>query len=126
MIRDRDLEERGIPLYDLLAGSDGLVTDYSSVFFDYLLADRPIATTTDDMEEWKKMTGFAFDLDAFLDEATTRVATLEDLIAFLTDLCAGADSKAAGRRRIREITNTYFDGDSAKRVAAFIKEKIGA
>lgn len=126
MIRDRDLEERGIPLYDLLAGSDGLVTDYSSVFFDYLLADRPIATTTDDMEEWKKMTGFAFDLDAFLDEATTRVATLEELIAFLTDLCAGADSKAAGRRRIREITNTYFDGDSAKRVAAFIKEKIGA
>jgi CDP-glycerol glycerophosphotransferase (TagB/SpsB family) len=126
IIRDKDLADIRMPLYDLLAGSDGLITDYSSVFFDYLLADKPIATTTDDMEEWKKMTGFAFDLDAFLDEATTRTATLEELIAFLDALRAGEDTKAAGRKRIREITNTWFDGDSAKRVAAFIKEKIGA
>lgn len=125
MIRDKDLADLQVPLYDLLAGSDGLITDYSSVFFDYLLADKPIATTTDDMEEWKKMTGFAFDLDAFLDQATTRVPTLEELILFLEKLCAGEGDKAAGRKEIREITNTWFDGDSAKRVAAFIKEKIG-
>lgn len=126
ILRDRDLAEMGVPLYDLLAGSDGMITDYSSVFFDYLLADKPIATTTDDMEEWKQMTGFAFDLDAFLEEATTRTATLEGLLEFLDSLCVGRDTRAEGRRRIRELTNTYFDGDSAKRVAAFIKEKIGA
>ena len=100
-----------------------MITDYSSVFFDYLLADKPIVTTTDDMEEWKKMTGFAFDLDAFLDEATTRVSTLEGLLDFLR---GEKDDKAEGRKRIRDLTNTYFDGDSAKRVAAFIREKIGA
>lgn len=122
IVQDRDLTEMGVPLYDLLAGSDGLITDYSSVFFDYLLADKPIVTTTDDAEEWKKMTGFAFDLDAFLDEATTRASTLDELITFLEE----GDEKAAGRKRIRELTNTYFDGDSAKRVAAFIREKIGA
>lgn len=126
MIRDSDLSRWGVSLYELLAVSDGLITDYSSVFFDYLLADKPIVTTTDDMEEWKKMTGFAFDLDAFLEEATTRTATLEELMAFLRELFRGKDEKAAGRKRIRELTNTYFDGDSAKRVAAFIKEKIGA
>lgn len=122
IVRDADLTAMDVPLYDLLAGSDGLITDYSSVFFDYLLADKPIATTTDDMEQWKQMTGFAFDLDAFLDEATTRVSTLDGLLAFLE----AADDKAPGRKRIRELTNTYFDGDSAKRVAAFIREKIGA
>lgn len=122
VVQDKDLTAIGVPLYDLLAGSDGLITDYSSVFFDYLLADKPIVTTTDDMEEWKKMTGFAFDLDAFLDEATTRVSTLEEFMAFFEK----EDDKAEGRKRIRELTNTYLDGDSAKRVAAFIREKIGA
>lgn len=122
IVNDKDLNAMDVPLYDLLAGSDGLITDYSSVFFDYLLADKPIATTTDDAQEWKKMTGFAFDLDAFLDEATTRVPDLEGLLTFLD----AQDDKAPGRKRIRELTNTYFDGDSAKRVAAFIREKIGA
>ena len=82
----------------------------------------PMGTPTTDMEEWKKMTGFAFDLDAFLDEATTRVSTLEEFMAFFEK----EDDKAEGRKRIRELTNTYLDGDSAKRVAAFIREKIGA
>ena len=125
IIHDSDLQEMNVPLYDLLAGSDGLITDYSSVFFDYLLADKPIITTIDDMEEWKKMTGFAFDLDAFLDEATTRIATLDELLVFFDKIRSGTDGKEEGRKRIRELTNTYFDGDSAKRVAAFIREKIG-
>ena len=125
IIRDRDLSDRGLVLYELLSGSDGLITDYSSVFFDYLLLDRPIATTTDDIDEWKAMTGFAFDLESFYDKSTTRVATLEELMGFLSDLHEGIDKKAGGREEIRKLTNTYFDGDSAKRVAAFIREKIG-
>lgn len=125
IIKDTDLADMDVSLYDLLAASDGLITDYSSVFFDYLLADKPIATTTDDMEEWKKMTGFAFDLDAFLDEATTRISSLQGLYEFLEGIDRETDRKAAGRKRIRELTNIYYDGDSAKRVAAFIREKIG-
>jgi len=126
IINDRELADRGLQLYEVLAGSDGLITDYSSVYFDYLLLDRPIATTTDDIEEWKQMTGFAFDLDAFYDRSTTRCPTLESLMGFLGDIRTGHDEKAAGRREIREMTNLWNDGNSAGRVAEFIKEKIGA
>ncbi len=126
IIRDVFLRERGLQLNQVLAASDGLITDYSSVFFDYLLTDKPIVTTVDDIEEWKNMTGFAFDLDAFLDRATTRAASLEELMAALGSIAAGTDTKAEGRKEIREITNIHFDGNSTQRVSAFVKEKIGA
>lgn len=125
IICDQDLEDRELQLYEVLAGSAGLITDYSSVYFDYLLLDRPIATTTDDIEEWKKMTGFAFDLDAVYDRSTTRCPDLNALITFLSDLDGHAQAKAAGREEIRNLTNIWYDGNSAKRVADFIKEKIG-
>lgn len=125
ILTDDKLAELDLQLYQVLGASDGLVTDYSSVFFDYLLTDKPIATTTDDIEQWKDMTGFAFDLDSFLDKATTRVASVEELENYLDDLVSGRDDKAAGRKEIREMTNTYFDGNSAQRVTDFIMEKLG-
>lgn len=125
ILTDEKLAQMDLQLYQVLGASAGLITDYSSVFFDYLLTDKPIATTTDDIEDWKGMTGFAFDLDAFLDKATTRVPTLEALEAHLDALVSGKDDKAAGRKEIRELTNTYFDGNSAQRVADFIIEKLG-
>lgn len=125
IISDRDLADRGLQLYEVLAGSSALITDYSSVYFDYLLLDRPIATTTDDIDEWKQMTGFAFDLDAFYDRSTVRCPDLDALLAFLTGLQTARDEKAEGRREIRELTNMWNDGNSARRVAEFIKEKIG-
>ena len=125
IISDQDLADRGLQLYEVLAGSSALITDYSSVYFDYLLLNRPIATTTDDMEAWKQMTGFAFDLDAFYDRSTTRCPDLDALLSFLAGLQTGKDDKAAGRKEIRELTNMWNDGNSARRVAEFIKEKIG-
>lgn len=125
ILTDGNLAELGLQLYQALGASDGLITDYSSVFFDYLLTDKPIATTTDDIAQWKDMTGFAFDLDAFLDKATTRVPTLDALEAYLDNLISGKDDKTAGRKEIRELTNTYFDGNSAQRVAEFVMEKLG-
>lgn len=124
ILTDEKLARMDLQLYQVLGASAGLITDYSSVFFDYLLTDKPIATTTDDIEQWKDMTGFAFDLDSFLDKATTRVATVDALKIYLDDLVAGRDDKGAGRKEIRELTNTYFDGNSAQRVTDFVVEKL--
>lgn len=121
IISDKVLSEAGLQLNQVLAASESLITDYSSVFFDYLLSDKPIITTVDDIDEWKKMTGFAFDLDAFLDKATTRVGSLEALMAAMD----APDDHQAGRKEIREITNIHYDGGSTGRVADFVKEKIG-
>ena len=43
-----------IDLYELLASSDALVTDYSSVFFDYELLGKPILIFPFDLDEYMK------------------------------------------------------------------------
>lgn len=45
-------------LYRLLPGTDALITDYSSVYFDYLLLDKPIAFVLDDLEQYRTERGF--------------------------------------------------------------------
>ncbi|KQW49050.1 hypothetical protein ASC77_10110 [Nocardioides sp. Root1257] len=42
-VDEDDLVAAGVSLYGLLGASAGLVTDYSSVWVDYLLLDRPMA-----------------------------------------------------------------------------------
>jgi hypothetical protein len=42
-VAEGDLVRAGVTLYELLGASAGLVTDYSSVWVDYLLLDRPVA-----------------------------------------------------------------------------------
>ena len=95
------------------------------MYFDYLLLNRPIITTTDDIEEWKKMTGFAFDLDAFYEKSTLRTQNMEQFLAALEEISSGEDTKAAGRNEIRALTNIHYDGGAADRTVAFIKEKLG-
>lgn len=47
--------------YKLLSQCDALITDYSSVYFDYLLLNRPIYFVLDDLEDYQKLRGFTFD-----------------------------------------------------------------
>ena len=44
-------------LYELIGGSSALVTDYSSVWVEYLILDRPVAFLTPDLEEYTSRRG---------------------------------------------------------------------
>ncbi|QAR35028.1 CDP-glycerol glycerophosphotransferase family protein [Latilactobacillus curvatus] len=50
-------------LNDLLKISDGLVTDYSSIMFDYAILNRPIMLLVDDLEEYKQKRGLYIDVE---------------------------------------------------------------
>jgi CDP-Glycerol:Poly(glycerophosphate) glycerophosphotransferase len=51
-VSEEDLVRAGVSLYALLGQSRGLVTDYSSVWVDYLLLDRPLAFLVPDRESY--------------------------------------------------------------------------
>lgn len=51
---------------DLLLVTDVLVTDYSSVIFDYFLLNKPIVYYTYDLEKYKKDRGLYFDFEKYL------------------------------------------------------------
>ena len=53
----------GYETYDFLNASDALVTDYSSIMFDYAVTKRKIVLFTYDREEYKNGRGLYIDLD---------------------------------------------------------------
>ena len=62
---------------DLYIASDVLITDYSSVFFDYALLKRPMIFYAYDYEKYKEGTrGFYFDYDTVPGEIVTNEADL--------------------------------------------------
>ncbi len=50
-----------IPTEELYAAADVLITDYSSVLFDYLLYRRPVILFAPDLEEYERIRGFYID-----------------------------------------------------------------
>ncbi|MFJ1959153.1 CDP-glycerol glycerophosphotransferase family protein [Streptomyces massasporeus] len=102
------------PVEELCLAADVLVTDYSSIMFDYANLDRPIVIHADDWETYRTTRGVYFDLMA---EAPGPVArTQQELTEILTTEAwrdeGAAKTRAAFRRRFCE----YDDGRAAERV----------
>lgn len=71
---------QGYETYDFLNVCDALVTDYSSVFFDYAVTRRPVVLFTYDAEEYLADRGMYLDLNEL---PFPKVDTVEDLMARL-------------------------------------------
>ncbi|GGT19056.1 bifunctional glycosyltransferase family 2 protein/CDP-glycerol:glycerophosphate glycerophosphotransferase [Streptomyces griseoviridis] len=99
---------------DVCLAADALVTDYSSIMFDYANLDRPIVVYADDWEVYRETRGVYFDL---LAEPPGPVArTPEELARVFRDgAYAGAESSAR-RAAFRERFCEFDDGRAAERV----------
>ena len=107
----RDVSSYG-DINDLYIASDLLVTDYSSVFFDYANLERPIIFYMYDLEQYaNEMRGFYLSLD----ELPGPVVKDED--ALIAEIKA-ADKWTADEkyRCFKERFNPYEDGNSSERV----------
>lgn len=118
------LEEFQMTLYELLANSGGLITDYSSVYFDYLLTDQPVALTIEDREEYfQHFTPAFLDYKAFI--KGFYVENLEDLTRFIRDTAEGIDPSRAERMSAKERFHSQVDGRSAERIVDMLETKYG-
>ncbi|MER5226972.1 bifunctional glycosyltransferase/CDP-glycerol:glycerophosphate glycerophosphotransferase [Streptomyces flaveus] len=99
----------------LLALADGLITDYSSVMFDYALLDRPMFFFAYDYKEYVyEGRGTYFDL---LERAPGPVVRTEDeLHAVLGSLEKQVVKYAAARERFVADFGEYDKGDAARSV----------
>ena len=121
-IDDSFFEKNEITSYEFLAGSDALITDYSSVYFDYTLHDRPIAVIWEDIEEYKQFPGFAMDLSYYM-KGAEKIYSIDQLCEFVKDVACENDRLQAERREIRDKTNISTDGKNSERVVDFIVDK---
>lgn len=99
-ISDEEFNRTDVPMYKLLALTDALISDYSSVAVDYLIVDRPIAFALEDFEAYQNARGFVFE-DPRLYMPGHHLYAFEDLVRFLDDVSAGKDLYRAERGKIR-------------------------
>ncbi|MCF1597842.1 bifunctional glycosyltransferase/CDP-glycerol:glycerophosphate glycerophosphotransferase [Streptomyces muensis] len=98
----------------LCLASDALVTDYSSLMFDYANLDRPIVIHADDAEAYEAARGTYFDLRSFPPGAVAR--SEDELIdIFATGHWRGSRSVQL-RSAFRERFCPHDDGRAAERV----------
>ncbi|NSC22020.1 glycosyltransferase [Streptomyces albus subsp. chlorinus] len=132
----RDLHDRGLVrdvsrhpcTEDLCLAADALVTDYSSLVFDYANLDRPLVVHAPDWESYRDARGVYFDLLSGRpgDTPGPVTRTEDELIAvFRSGTWRGPEARAL-RAAFRERFCPWDDGHAAERVVrhAFLGQPL--
>lgn len=102
---------------ELLTVTDLLITDYSSILFDYLIFQKPLVRFVPDYEEYCKKRGFYIDYESL---PGAMVKSEEDLYAAVIKEAEEYDKKA-----LQETFEKYMstcDGHATERIVNWLKE----
>ncbi|MCK4687749.1 MAG: CDP-glycerol glycerophosphotransferase family protein [Candidatus Lokiarchaeota archaeon] len=118
-ISDEILIDSNVQLYSIIGECGVLLTDYSSVYIDYLILNRPIGFIIDDLEDYKNNRGFVF--DNFEEWAPgKKIRTFRELENFILDVKNNIDEYKEIREKINKKFNKFVDGESSKRLIKFL------
>ncbi|MFQ5605278.1 MAG: CDP-glycerol glycerophosphotransferase family protein [bacterium] len=109
--REEDLPD----VNQLLPEVDILITDYSSIYFDYLLLNRPIVFTPFDLETYVSK-----DRELYYEyhEVTPgpKAANWQDVMDWLDKFLQNPALYSAEREKIKKQFNQFCDGNSSERL----------
>ena len=113
--------DTGGDLYPFLRNCDVLITDYSGVFYDYLLLDRPMVFYAPDLDEYLADRALYFE---YTDHVPGEIAT--DKRAFLSAIeTVLSDGDAHGSKR-EEVTEQFYanvDAAASERVYSAVHSR---
>ena len=121
---DRVFDVSGVEdVNEVLLAADVLVTDYSSMCFDYMLLDRPAVFYMYDLDRFgTDLRGFYFPVE---DMPGPIVRTQDELVEVLLDPdLPQRDEKR--RREVREWMTPHDDGHVCERVLDLLHERMAA
>ena len=120
----RVIDVTGFPdTSQLLLAADALITDYSSVMFDFSVTGKPMYFLVPDMEHYRgELRGFYFDLAAHAPGPVVR--TQDELVARARRRAIRRGCRVRRRyRRWRDKFNARDDGHAAERVVSRILDQ---
>lgn len=106
--------------YSYLNGVDILITDYSSIYFDYLLLDRPIIFLGRDENEYEDNRGFLIEPVDFWRPGVKANTFYQYMDALQNLICHGEDEYRNQRETVKALVHKHCDGDATKRLFAYI------
>jgi CDP-glycerol glycerophosphotransferase (TagB/SpsB family) len=104
----------------LLSHTDLLVTDYSSIYLDFLIKNKPMIMLPYDLADYKKERGLFFDIDTFFPGPTIyKYPAFKDYITkALIDPTIDADR----REFVSKVFHYHQDGNTMERLIAKLSE----
>ncbi len=109
--------EQGFDTYELLAQSDGMIGDYSSISLHSLLIDIPLAYVIPDIEEYGQIRGFVFDNpERYM--PGVKIKDKDAFYKFIDNFASGKDEYQSERHRVRDVIFKYQDGKTCERALA--------
>lgn len=112
IIKDEDIEQ---DIYSVINDFDLLITDYSSIYFDFLLTDRPIIFTPFDYEEY-----LSKDRELYYnyDEVTPgpKCKNWNEVLEWIENFKKDSTLYAKERKIVKDRFHKYQDGKSCERV----------
>ncbi len=110
-IQNKELFEKKIQLYNLIGCCDAMITDFSSVMFDYILLNRPIAFFTNFFDQYNR--GYIMDnpKDYLCGE---KINNYDNMLTFLTNFVNNDDVFYEQRNHINTLINTPLPNNCCK------------
>lgn len=104
--------------YEFLTATDSLITDYSSVMYDYLNLDKPIILYTYDLEEYAENRGlyepisaYPFTVASTLEELASAIENIEHCVDYheMKAKFAKNDCILGPEKIVKNMVNGYID-----------------
>lgn len=114
-------------IYPFLPKTDFLITDYSTVYIDYLLVDKPVLFLNYDFNKYVSLDReFYFPYEKIT--PGPKVSSWEQLIPTLIKQLKN-DTYKKDRQKMKQFFHTYSDGNSSKRLvkkiySEFVKKNL--
>jgi CDP-ribitol ribitolphosphotransferase len=115
-MREKESADAFFCAEELLVVADILITDYSSILFDFLLFGRPVIRFTPDYGEYCRDRGFYMPYESLPGRQVCDGGELEAAIR-----SAGDEYDAGAARSIRDYAMGACDGKATSRVIRYIK-----
>ena len=122
-IDDLFLSINNISSYQFVGSCDALITDYSSIYYDFTLCDKPVAAIWEDIEEYRKNPGLIEDYEFWM-QGAEKIYTVEDFERFIIRVAYDNDDIKNLRSEIKTLTNYSIDGKNTERVVNFILDNV--
>lgn len=107
-------------IYPAMGFADCMITDYSSIYLDYIILDRPIIFFPYDLENYIAVRGFAHDYDDVTPGEICRdQSALEMAIRKVVE--GAEDAWTAERKQVMDLFYDYVDGQSSERLLAHMR-----
>ncbi len=118
------LNQNHTTLYKFLCKTDALVSDYSSIYFDYLKLNKPIALVTKHFNEYKNCRdSLIISYDEYKERYPAFFAeSFEELLAFFENVLCGNDPDAEKRLAVKEKYMPDCIIPASDRVIEYMKE----